>query len=183
MVRRALYWQLNDCWPVVSWAAIDGDGRPKLLWHATRRFFRPRLLSLLPTRVTPIGDPVEGVAAYLHNDRDDTWSDTVTIRLCRLDGGVVHEASHQVSVAPRGNARIDLPDDWQDLWRDPEHLIVAAAESADDAERAWWFGNDDRDIPLERPSFDVDISRSKNASGGGGGGGAGGAEGEAGAPA
>ncbi|MFC7484554.1 hypothetical protein ACFQX7_37285 [Luedemannella flava] len=22
-------WQLNDCWPVTSWAAVDGDGRRK----------------------------------------------------------------------------------------------------------------------------------------------------------
>ena len=25
----AIVWQLNDCWPVTSWAAIDGDGRPQ----------------------------------------------------------------------------------------------------------------------------------------------------------
>src|SRR5262249_6186838 len=32
-----LYWQLNDCWPgVTSWSAIDGDGKFKPLWYATR---------------------------------------------------------------------------------------------------------------------------------------------------
>ena len=29
-------WQLNDCWPVTSWAAVDGDGRRKPLWYALR---------------------------------------------------------------------------------------------------------------------------------------------------
>jgi beta-mannosidase len=43
-----LYWQLNDCWPVSSWAAIDGDGRAKPLWFATRRFYAERLLSIQP---------------------------------------------------------------------------------------------------------------------------------------
>src|SRR5690606_28036205 len=33
----SLYWQLNDCWPVSSWSAIDGDGRLKPLWYASRR--------------------------------------------------------------------------------------------------------------------------------------------------
>ena len=32
-----IVWQLNDCWPVTSWAAIDGDGRPKPLYYALRR--------------------------------------------------------------------------------------------------------------------------------------------------
>ena len=31
-----IVWQLNDCWPVTSWAAIDGDGRRKPLWYALR---------------------------------------------------------------------------------------------------------------------------------------------------
>ena len=42
----ALYWQLNDCWPVVSWASVDYYGRWKALHHKARNFFAPVLISL-----------------------------------------------------------------------------------------------------------------------------------------
>ena len=41
-------WQLNDCWPVTSWAAIDGDGRLKPLWYALRHSYRDRLVTVQP---------------------------------------------------------------------------------------------------------------------------------------
>ncbi len=41
----ALYWQLNDCWPVASWASLDYFGRWKALHYAARRFYAPVLLS------------------------------------------------------------------------------------------------------------------------------------------
>ncbi len=34
-----LYWQLNDCWPVTSWSAIDYDHRPKALYYATKKLY------------------------------------------------------------------------------------------------------------------------------------------------
>ena len=37
----SIVWQLNDCWPVTSWAAVDGDGRRKPLWYALRRAYAP----------------------------------------------------------------------------------------------------------------------------------------------
>lgn len=41
----AVYWQLNDCWPVASWASIDYTGRWKALHYMAKRFFAPVLLS------------------------------------------------------------------------------------------------------------------------------------------
>ena len=41
----AIYWQLNDCWPVASWASIDYYGRWKALHYAARRFFAPVMIS------------------------------------------------------------------------------------------------------------------------------------------
>lgn len=41
----AIYWQVNDCWPVASWSSVDYFGRWKALHYAARRFFAPVLLS------------------------------------------------------------------------------------------------------------------------------------------
>jgi len=37
----ALYWQLNDNWPVASWSSIEYSGAWKLLHHEAARFYRP----------------------------------------------------------------------------------------------------------------------------------------------
>lgn len=41
----AIYWQLNDCWPVASWASIDYFGRWKALHYFAKRFFAPVMIS------------------------------------------------------------------------------------------------------------------------------------------
>ena len=41
----AIVWQLNDCWPVVSWASIDYCGRWKALHYAEKRSFAPLMIS------------------------------------------------------------------------------------------------------------------------------------------
>lgn len=41
----AVYWQLNDCWPVISWASIDYCGRWKALHYFAKRFFAPLMIS------------------------------------------------------------------------------------------------------------------------------------------
>ena len=39
----ALYWQLNDNWPVASWSSIDYTGKWKLLHYSAKQFFAPTL--------------------------------------------------------------------------------------------------------------------------------------------
>lgn len=41
----AVYWQLNDCWPVISWSFIDYTGRWKALHYYAKRFFAPVMIS------------------------------------------------------------------------------------------------------------------------------------------
>ena len=63
----AIYWQLNDCWPVTSWSSIDYYGRWKALHYGSKRFFAPVLLSCeeqgtlsqLPNLNAEPGNPVE----------------------------------------------------------------------------------------------------------------------------
>ncbi|MCU0316968.1 MAG: hypothetical protein MUC92_10280 [Fimbriimonadaceae bacterium] len=41
-----LIWQLNDCWPVQSWALVDSAGKEKLAMHELNRVFSPLLTAL-----------------------------------------------------------------------------------------------------------------------------------------
>ncbi len=44
----ALFWQLNDLWPVASWSSIDYYGRWKVLPHEAERFFASLMASIVP---------------------------------------------------------------------------------------------------------------------------------------
>lgn len=67
LTMGALYWQLNDCWPVASWASIDYDGRWKALHYMARRFYAPLLISGFSSNghveVHVTSDKVEAVRA------------------------------------------------------------------------------------------------------------------------
>ncbi len=62
----ALYWQINDCWPVFSWSSLEFGGRWKALHYEARRFFAPALLS-----VHVPGDEKAGIGNYISNTIHD----------------------------------------------------------------------------------------------------------------
>lgn len=92
----ALYWQLNDLWPVASWSSIEYSGRWKLLHYAAKRFFRPVHLVLIPAE----DDHTE---AYLLNDTGKPVEGTLTYRLRRFDGTVISEEAQRLSIAPESS--------------------------------------------------------------------------------
>lgn len=44
--KGSLIWQLNDCWPVQSWAVIDSEFRYKAAAYELRRLYAPALASI-----------------------------------------------------------------------------------------------------------------------------------------
>ena len=44
--KGSLIWQLNDCWPVQSWAILDSDGHYKALAYELRRLYADHMLSI-----------------------------------------------------------------------------------------------------------------------------------------
>ncbi len=46
-IMGALYWQIEDCWPVASWAGLDSLGTWKALQYYARRFYNPVLVTAI----------------------------------------------------------------------------------------------------------------------------------------
>lgn len=102
-VGGALVWQLNDCWPAVSWAIVDAAGHVKPAWHTIRRALAPQAVSAR----------LEGSAVRLVfcNARPEAWAASWQLRLHALDGRLVHEAWGAASVPAAGCCEllVDLP--------------------------------------------------------------------------
>jgi beta-mannosidase len=90
-----LYWQLNDCWPVASWASIDYYGRWKALHYMARHFFAP-------LHVVGIEDWDRGaVDIYILNDHPEEGEAVVGWQLITAkDGELVREG--EIPVAYKG---------------------------------------------------------------------------------
>ena len=88
----ALYWQLNDCWPVASWSSIDYYGRWKALHYAAKRFFSPVMLS--------IEDEGTQMGLFITNDRTEPWQGEVRWTLETLSGEAMDAGKHAVSAKP-----------------------------------------------------------------------------------
>ncbi len=140
----AVVWQLNDCWPVTSWAAVDGDGREKPLWFALRNAFAPRVVT-----VQPAGD---GLRAVLGNDTDDAWEGEVVLTRRRFDGTVLATARMPVTVAARGSLSLDVPPDVAGFEHPAGELVVAEGLGT----RGLWFPAEPRRSELPPPVLRVD---------------------------
>jgi Beta-galactosidase/beta-glucuronidase len=86
----AVYWQLNDCWPVASWSSIDYFGRYKALHYAAKRFFAPVLASACE----------DGTKVSLHvtNEAMTPVSGTLEWTLRDTGSGIIKKASIKVTV-------------------------------------------------------------------------------------
>ncbi len=101
-----LYWQFNDCWPVLSWATMDYYGFGKAGYFYTRRFYAPVLASF---KALDDGS----VELWLTNDTLDAVEDDVTIKLAGFDGSVLWERAEHVSIGANASGivwRIDADD-------------------------------------------------------------------------
>ena len=100
----ALYWQLNDCWPVASWASIDYFGRWKALHYQAKRFFAPLLISC-------VDDPVaQTVAIHVSSDLLQAQSAILLWQVTDTMGTVLSEHRQAVEIANQQSNLLTIAD-------------------------------------------------------------------------
>ena len=47
VTNGSIVWQINDCWPVTSWAIIDSESTPKIAYHFVKNIFNQQIASII----------------------------------------------------------------------------------------------------------------------------------------
>ncbi|TDC66698.1 glycoside hydrolase family 2 protein [Micromonospora sp. KC207] len=144
-----IVWQLNDCWPVTSWAAVDGDGRRKPLWYALRRAYADRLLTVQPRD--------GGLALVAVNETGEPWRAPATVTRLTADGEPRAKSAYHLDVPAYGRVELALPADLARPEQARPELLVAEADG--DAGRAFWFFAEDRDADWPAARFDATVEQ------------------------
>jgi beta-mannosidase len=113
----AIVWQLNDNWPVVSWAAVDFAEHRKPLWFALRDVYEPRLATFQPRD--------EGLALIVLNDSDEPWTGDIHLQRTLFDGTLLADAVVPASVGARGEATVEISTELA-AFGDPSREILTA---------------------------------------------------------
>lgn len=145
--QGAILWQLNDCWPAVSWAAVDGAGRPKPLLHAVRRAFAPRIVTVQPNG--------EGLAVAVVNDTDLEWSGELMVDRLDYDGTVLASARIPVTIPPRGVETVPMTDHVSQTEESAHELLRAELNGV----RGLWFYAEYRESALAAPDITATAAR------------------------
>jgi beta-mannosidase len=154
--RGTIVWQLNDCWPVISWAAIDGDERFKPTWYALRHAYADRLLTVQPTP----GEPFDierpwsaGLSVVAVNDSGKRWDAAVDVVRQSFDGEALARGTVAITAEPGQSAAAVIG---PELVRpqDPSREVLVASSSG---LRALWFYGEDKDLVLPVPALKASV--------------------------
>jgi len=52
----SLYWQLNDVWPVISWASVDFYNDYKALHYTAKNAFKNIMIALYPNETDNLSE-------------------------------------------------------------------------------------------------------------------------------
>ncbi|RDH96840.1 beta-mannosidase [Curtobacterium sp. AG1037] len=96
-------WQLNDDWPVVSWALVDHAGHRKPVWYAVRQAYQPVLATVQPS------EEGTGTEVVVVNAGAGAVTDDLVVERRSFDGTVLASTSTSVKVAPADAVRVPLP--------------------------------------------------------------------------
>jgi beta-mannosidase len=147
-VAGALVWQLNDCWPVTSWAIIDYALRCKPAYYTIRRELAPLALGLArqgsDAELWAVNATEQPVTAVLHLS---AW---------KLDGTQTAVAQRSVTLDPNRATELGLAE----LPLD-ETTVLAARLSVDDAvvARAALWPEPFKYLTLPDPGLELAVER------------------------
>jgi beta-mannosidase len=154
----SLYWQLNDCWPVASWASIDYCGRWKAAHYFVKRCYKPLYASVKETR--------RYMELWITNDLRSTQKGTISWTVLNSEGTIIFIEQHKFLIAPCSSKQIRSAK-LSKVLKKPYHLkdkvifFSLKKDSGDRTQHADQFGfrlfHSFKTFPLKEPNLTFEV--------------------------
>lgn len=144
-----ILWQLNDCWPVVSWAGVDSFGRWKAQQYYTKRFYAPVLVTAREE-----GTRVE---MWLTNDSPADFAGLLRWKLCDNAGNAASAGEINVCTAA-GEAKMLAVLDFSEHIADGEASRLHQEYDCGEAGRGSVLFVPAKDFAFEKPTLTATVT-------------------------
>jgi beta-mannosidase len=149
----SLYWQLNDCWPVASWASIDYYGHWKALHYYARRFYDDLLVSPWEDNNT--------LSIYVVSDKVQTLESELRVRVMDFQGKILLEKTQPITI-PELSSKVYGTFSRQELLKhtDAQHAfaVIDLAQSGKVVSRNVFLFDRVRNLALPVPSIQAEVT-------------------------
>lgn len=156
----ALLWQLNDCWPTISWSIVDYFLRPKPAYYTVKRVLRPLAVGVQREHhdwsVAHAQPPTKSkYELWIASSRQDALLNaTVELRFFSVVSGRDIRAPlvfENITIQPNGTTAV-ITDGFIDHVAEPEAHVLSA--------RLWVNGKiEARDVDWPQPFKYLDLSK------------------------
>lgn len=153
-----LYWQINDCWPVVSWSSIDYYGQWKALQYSVKKVFKPFLIS------EEVND--NKIQFFIVSDSLNKKEAILNIKLLDFKGSKLEQWKQNITVLPnQSKIYFELPmtifSDYGDLNNMLIEATLLSTPNESLAENYFYF-EPPKQLNLSKPQISCKVTPKKN---------------------
>lgn len=141
-----LYWQLNDCWPVVSWSSIDYLGNWKAFHYQAKRSFEPVLVSVAETD--------KAYDLYLMNDNLKDLNFNLKSELIDFEGKKLWENHKLGTLKANTSEKIVCINQSELAPFDLSKAVLKITSNDSKIEKLFFFSRP-KDIKLRKPNITI----------------------------
>ena len=143
-----LYWQLNDCWPAISWSSIDYFGNWKALQYKAKKAYENVLISYEENK--------QNILTYIINDTFESVSGKLTMKIIDFKGNEIWSNSEDISVKENTSQKVyNIPN--VDIDRKNQVYITEF-----NGKKSLHFFSSPKDLNLVKGEIQKEITKTKN---------------------
>ncbi len=152
----SLYWQLNDCWPAISWSGMDWKGRWKAFQYTVKRLYSDILIS--PTIEN------KKLRIYIISDKLNSVRGKLSFELKDFEGNTLSSYSDNVSLSPmKSKVYFEKPvsEIIKEKGKDSIFLYITLKDKKDKiiSERYFYFVKP-KELKLKKPEIRLSVKKS-----------------------